>query len=260
VSAVDYALAERTASITLVAGDQGNPFTLPMAAELVAAVQRARRDDAHVLVLRARGRAFSVGGDVRAFAAAPERGQFVEDLAELFHRAVSDLHRADAVVVAAVQGVAAGAGLSVASAADVVLAGESARFTMAYTRIGLSPDGGASLLVSSLGLHRTLALGLLNTVLSAHEAQAAGLVHAVHPDAELEDATQRVVDQLLAGSRQAQVATKRLLRSAAQPLAEGQLRQEALSISRSAASPDGREGVDAFLDKRAPAFPSSQQP
>lgn len=257
-SAVEYVLADRTSSITLVAAERGNPFTVSMVTELVAAVQRARADDAHVIVLRAKGRAFSVGGDVRAFAAAPDRGRFVEDLAELFHRAVSDLTRADAVVVAAVQGVAAGAGLSLAAAADVVLAAASARFTLAYSRIGLSPDGGASLLVDSLGLHRALAVSLLDRQLTAHEAQEVGLVHAVHPEDALEDATQGVVDQLLAGPRSAQVATKHLVRSAARPLAEGQLRQEALSIGRCSASPDGHEGVAAFLAKRAPSFPSSR--
>lgn len=257
MSAVDYRCHDGAAYITLVAADQGNPFTLHMAAQLLAAVQQARKDDARVIVLQAQGRAFSVGGDVRAFAAADDRSQFVEDLAELFHRAVSDLHRSDAVVVAAVQGVAAGAGLSLAAAADIVIAAESARFTLAYTKIGLSPDGGASLLVDSLGLHRALAVALLNPLMSAQQAQEAGLVTSVHADAELERATGDLVTQLLAGSRSAQVATKRLLRAAARPLAEGQLRQESLSISRAASSPDGLEGVDAFLSKRPPHWPSN---
>lgn len=258
MSAISYRHDDGTARITLVAAEAGNPFTPAMAEELGAAVRQARQDDAHVIVLTAEGPAFSVGGDVRAFAEAKDRGAFVEDLAELFHRAVSDLHRADSVVVASVQGVAAGAGLSLVSAADIVLAADDARFTMAYTRIGLSPDGGASLLVSTMGLHRTLAAGLLNPQLSAQEARAAGLVHGVHPPAELAAATERVVEVLRSGSRSAQVATKHLVRRAAQPLAEGQLRQESLSISRCAGSPDGRAGVKAFLAKRRPSFPSSQ--
>ena len=92
----------------------------------------------------------------------------------------------DAVVVSAVHGTAASAGVPLAAAADVVLAGASAQFTLAYTKIGLSPDGGSSLLTASLGLHRTLHLALLNPVLTAKQAQSAGLVAEVHPDDELD--------------------------------------------------------------------------
>ncbi len=92
---------------------------------------------------------------------------------------------------------AAGAGVPLAAAADVVLAGASARFTLAYTKIGLSPDGGSSLLTAPLGLHRALHLALLNPVLTAQQAQAAGLVAEVHPDDELDAAVDLVVTQLM---------------------------------------------------------------
>ncbi|CAA9325036.1 MAG: Enoyl-CoA hydratase [uncultured Frankineae bacterium] len=253
---VRYELAGGAARLTLAAPERGNPLDPPMADALLAAVRRARADDARVVVLRGEGRAFSVGGDVNAFAAAADREQLVDDLAETLHRAVSDLHRMDAVVVSAVHGVAAGAGVSLAAAADIVLAAASARFTLAYTRIGLSPDGGSSLLHASVGLHRALHLALLNPLLTADQAQAAGLVAEVHPDDELDAALDRVVEQLLAGSRTAQVAAKRLLREVALPGAEGALRRETLSIRACAADPDGREGVDAFVAKRPPAFPS----
>jgi 2-(1,2-epoxy-1,2-dihydrophenyl)acetyl-CoA isomerase len=145
-----------------------------------------------------------------------------------------------------------------AAAADLVLAGASARFTLAYTKIGLSPDGGSSLLSASLGLHRALHLALLNPALSAEQARDAGLVAQVHPDDELDAAVEAVVEQLLAGSRTAQVAAKRLLREVALPGAEGAMRRETLSIRSCAISPDGREGVDAFVAKRAATFPSSR--
>lgn len=258
MSLVGYELAGGAARITLRAPDRGNPLDPPMAADLLRAVRRARADDARVVVLRSDGRAFSVGGDVGAFAAADDPEQLVDDLAETLHRTISDLHRMDAVVVSAVQGTAAGAGVPLAAAADVVLAGASARFTLAYTRIGLSPDGGSSLLTASLGLHRTLHLALLNPVLTAAQAQAVGLVAEVHPDDELDAAVERVVGTLLAGSRTAQVAAKRLLREVAVPGEEGALRRETLSIRSCAASPDGREGVAAFVAKRAPEFPSAR--
>ena len=257
MSVIRYQYDGGAARITLTAAARGNPLDPQLAAELLRAVRRARSDDAHVVLLRSEGRAFSVGGDVGAFAAADDPEQLVDDLAETLHRTISDLHRMDAVVVSAVQGMAAGAGVPLAAAADLVLAGASARFTLAYTKIGLSPDGGSSLLTASLGLHRALHLALLNPVLTALEAQAAGLVAEVHPDDELDLAVDRVVAQLLAGSRTAQVAAKRLLREVALPWAEGALRRETLSIRACAASPDGREGVDAFVTKRPPSFPST---
>jgi len=258
MSVVGYRLVDGAAHLTLSAPDRGNPLDQAMADELFAAVRRARADDARVVVLRSEGKAFSVGGDVGAFAAAEPREDMVDDLAETLHRTVSELHRMDAAVVAVVQGVAAGAGLALAAAADVVLAGASARFTLAYTKIGFSPDGGSSLLTASLGLHRALHLALLNPVLSAAEAQATGLVAEVHPDDELDAAADRVVALLLAGSRTAQVAAKRLLRDVALPGAEAALRRETLSVRTCAAGPDGREGVRAFLAKRPPDFPSTR--
>ena len=258
MSLVEYEQEDGVARIRLANGDRGNPLDQAAVDELARAVRRARADDVHVVVLSAEGRAFSVGGDVSAFAAAEDTEQMVDDLAESLHRVVSDLHRMDAVVVSVVHGTAAGAGVSLAAAADLVVAAASARFTLAYTRIGFSPDGGSSLLTASVGLHRALQLALLNPVVSADEARAMGLVAQVHPDEALPAAVEEVVSLLRSGSRTAQVAAKRLLRETATPGAEAALRRETLSIRTRAASPDGREGVTAFLDKRAPSFPSSK--
>jgi 2-(1,2-epoxy-1,2-dihydrophenyl)acetyl-CoA isomerase len=251
---VGYELRDGAAWITLADGDRGNTLTLDSGAELFAAVVRARSDAARVIVLRASGRFFSAGGDIGGFSALPDVTAGIDDLAECLHRIVSELVRAEAVVVSAVQGMAAGAGFPLAAAADVVLAGESARFTLGYTRIGFSVDGGSSLLVHTLGLHRALRLALLNDVLSAAEAHAAGLVARVVPDEALEAVTEQVVSGLLAGPATAQADVKRLLREVAEPAPEAALRRETLAIRRNAATPDGREGVAAFLDKRAPRF------
>ena len=107
---------------------------------------------------------------------------------------------------------AAGAAVPLAAAADIVLAAESARFTLAYTKVGLTPDGGSSLLAASIGLHRALYLALLNPVLTAAEAQAMGLVMEIHPDDALGEAVEGVVRRLARGSRTALAAAKHLLR------------------------------------------------
>ncbi|WP_369255404.1 enoyl-CoA hydratase-related protein [Geodermatophilus amargosae] len=259
MTTVRYEQHDGVARITLSDPDRGNALSPPMVAQLAKAVRRARADDVHVVVLAGEGRAFSVGGDVQAFAGAEDTEQMVDDLAEALHRVVSDLHRMDAVVVSVVQGTAAGAGVPLAAAADLVLAAASARFTLAYTKIGFSPDGGSTLLTASLGLHRALRLALLNPVLTAEDLRVAGLVAEVHPDDELAAAVDDVVAGLRAGSREAQVAAKRLLRETATPGAEAALRRETLSIRARAAGPDGREGVAAFLAKRTPGFPSSER-
>jgi 2-(1,2-epoxy-1,2-dihydrophenyl)acetyl-CoA isomerase len=237
--------------------ETGNVVDGRFVAELWDCLQGVRRADVGVVVLQSTGSVFSVGGDLRAFAHAAEPADHIEDLADALHRAIGELHRLDAVVVAVVHGTAAGAGVPLAAAADLVLAADCARFTLAYTKVGLSPDGGSSLLPASLGLHRALRLALLNPTLTAAEAEAAGLVAQVHPEDDLSSAAERVVAQLAAGSRVAQVAARRLLREQAQPAPETAMRLEARAIRRSMASPDGREGIAAFLEKRPAAFPSA---
>lgn len=254
---VRLSLEGRLGRLTLCAPERGNPVDLPMVQALGQAVQRARHADVAVMVLEAEGRSFSVGGDVAGFAGAADAGAHVDELASALHEVLGLLTRMPAVVVTVVRGTAAGAGVSLAAAADVVLASASARFTLAYTKVGLSPDGGSTMLPASLGLHRSLYLALLNPLLTAAEAQAAGLVAEVHEDDALGGAVDRVLTALLAGSRSAQVATKRLLRAQALPAPETAMATEATNISRLAATPDGIEGVAAFLAKRRPHFPSS---
>lgn len=251
---VDYALTDGAARITLVDGDRGNPMTPESGDQLLAAVLRAKADGARVVVLAAEGRFFSVGGDLGGFAAAADPRAMLLELAEGAHRIITELVRGDAMVVSAVQGTAAGIGFPLAAAADVVLAADTAKFSLAYTKVGLSPDGGGSLLVHTLGLHRVLRLALLGDLLTAQEAYDAGLVARIVPAAALAGATDEVVAQLLAGSPDALAATKRLVRDAAEPAPESALRREAASISRLGGSPSGQEGISAFLEKRAPRF------
>ncbi len=251
---VRYEYADGVARITLADGERGNPIHHGSVAQLHDAVRSAARDGARVVVLAAEGRFFSVGGDLGAFAGADDVAGFIDDLAEALHRVVSELVRSDAIVVSAVQGTAAGAGFPLAAAADVVIAADGAKFSLAYTKVGLSPDGGSSLLVHTLGLHRALRLALLGDLLTAQDAYDAGLVARVVPADELAATVDQVVDGLAAGSATANAAAKRLLREVAAPTPETALRKESLSIRTLAESPDGREGVAAFVEKRAPKF------
>ncbi|MCW2668171.1 MAG: enoyl-CoA hydratase [Frankiales bacterium] len=257
MTSLRYEVRDGAAYLTLCQPDRGNPVDLTLARELRDAVTRARADDVRVVLLDHEGTAFSVGGDISAFGAAEDPSALITELANTLHEAVLGLTELDAVVVSVVRGTAAGAGFPLAAAADVVLASDAARFTLAYTRIGLTPDGGSSLLTTTVGLHRMLHWALLNPLLSAAELQAAGIVAQVHPADELDAAVHKVVGQLLAGSRDAQVAAKHLLRSKAAPDAQQALDNETAGIARAAGGPDGREGVSAFLDKRPAQFPSA---
>lgn len=189
-----------------------------------------------------------------AFSDASDVEGFIDDLAEALHRTISEIIGSDVIFVAAVQGPAAGAGFPLMAAADIVVASRSARFSVGYTRVGLSIDGGTSLLTHSLGLHRTLRLALLNDAVSADEAFQAGLVARVCEDEGLSATVEEMASRLAAGPAAAQAATKRLIRTTAEPAPESRMRAETRSIRRRAAEPEGREGVRAFLDKRDPTF------
>ena len=251
---VTYAYDAGLARITLADPDHGNCIHPEAVAELLEAVHRAESDRARVILLAAEGRFFSVGGDLAGFAGANDMAAYIERLANSLHRVISALQRSEAVVVCAVQGPAAGAGFPLAAAADVVVAAESARFSLGYGNVGLSVDGGSSLLVNTLGLHTTLRISLLGDSLTAQEAYEAGLVTRVVADTELSGGVDKVVTRLLSLPAGSQAATKQLVREAAGPAPEWALRREARSIRIRAGTKDAREGVTAFLDRRRPSF------
>lgn len=241
--------------ITMHDGDRGNSFDAARAGALSAALQAAERERVGVLVLRAEGRFFSVGGDLGQFdAAGDDLPEQMDELTNQAHRIISALAHADMIVLSAVQGMAAGIGFPLAMAADVVVAAETARFTLGYTRVGLTGDGGTGLLVRSIGLHRTLRLALLNDVLTAEEAYAQGLLARVVPAAELDDQVAKLAAGLAAGSRQARVQIKRIIRAAAMADQEAQLALEARTMVAATRHPDVQEGVAAFFAKRSPRF------
>jgi 2-(1,2-epoxy-1,2-dihydrophenyl)acetyl-CoA isomerase len=241
--------------ITLNRPDAANGMNDAMTAELADAARRCDTDATKVVALTGAGRFFCAGGDLKSFASAPSRGRYIKGVADDLHRAISTFARMDAVLITAVNGVAAGAGFSLAIAGDLVLAAESASFTMAYTKVGLSPDGSSSYYLPRLvGVRRVQELMLTNRTLSASEAYQWGLVTQVVADAELTDAAARLADQLASGSRKSNAAVKTLLLSSVKNSLEEQIEIEGRLIADCADSADGREGVDAFLAKRPPSF------
>ncbi|MRH86371.1 enoyl-CoA hydratase [Nocardia sp. SYP-A9097] len=244
------------ARITLNRPTAANGLDQALSEELVAAATYCSEDPAiKVVVLTGAGKFFSAGGDLRAMADSPDTREFIAKLADTLHQAVSTLARMDALLITAVNGTAAGAGMSLAVAGDLVVAGESAALTMAYTKVGLSPDGGASYYLPRLiGVRRTQDLMLTNRVLTAAEALDWGLLHRVVPDAELADTIEQLAQQFARGPKGSNANVKKLLLVSSQHTLEEQLATEAAFITHCAESADGAEGIAAFVGKRAPKF------
>lgn len=255
---IAFDVADGIATLTLDRPDSLNAIDLTMAQDLRDAARRCDQDPGvRAVLLTGAGRVFSVGGDLRSFAAAGEAGAAaaLKEVTLHLHAAISHLMRMRAPVVVAVNGAAAGGAMSLAMAGDVVLAAESATFTMAYTAAGLSPDGGSTFLLPRLiGLRRTQELILTNRRLSASEALAWGLVTRVVADDRLADEAMALARTLAAGPTAAFATAKRLLLASFSATLETQMELEGRGIAESAAGADGREGVDAFLAKRAAHF------
>ena len=237
--------------------DAANSIDLQLAIELEAAARRLAGDaSVRVVLLTGAGARFCGGGDVGSSAEDPAAmSGLLADITSHVHPAVRLLTELDAPVVAAVQGSAAGAGLGLVLASDLVLAARSAKFVMAFTAIGLSPDGSSTwFLPRVVGHRRAMELALTNRVLSAEEAQDWGIATTVVDDGQLPGAAEDLVARLAAGPTAAYGRTAKLLRGAWDASLEDQLDEERRQLTASGATADGQEGVTAFAAKRPPNF------
>jgi len=252
-----YSLADGIARITLNRPDKLNAFNAVMHAELRSAIKEARLAEARVLVLAGAGRAFSAGQDLGDRAAIP--GGAALDLGAAIDATYNPLVRAlrelPCPVVAAVHGVAAGAGASVALACDLVIAAKSAIFIQAFGKIGLLPDSGATWNLPRLvGTARALGLALTGERLGAEQAAAWGLIWRCVEDAELGSQVEELARQLAAAPTRALASTKAAIYGSWQRTLSEQLDVERDLQRELGLSADFREGVAAFLEKRAPRF------
>ncbi|MCV7192038.1 enoyl-CoA hydratase [Mycolicibacterium brumae] len=254
---VDGLLVELTAGVltlTLNQPETLNALTAPVVAGLADALEAAATDPrVRVVRLGGAGRGFSSGAGLSR----PEGAEAPPPLDVLIEgnravRAIIDLPRP---VVAVVQGPAAGIGVSLALACDLVIAAEEAYFLLAFTKIGLMPDGGATALVAaSVGRARAMKMALLAERLHAADALAAGLIAAVHPAEELPAAADELVSRLLAGPVVAYGNTKLAINAAALPELDAAIARETAWQHRLLQADDQREGIAAFLERRAPKF------
>ena len=247
-----FTTENRVARITLARPAARNAMDTALVEEFAEAAAACAEDASLVaIVLAAQGEWFSAGGDLNKFLANRDRlHAHVHGMAGVLHEAVLDLRRACAPVIAAVHGTAAGAGFSLVCGADLVVAGESARFVSAYTGSGLTPDGGGTFFLPRIVGHR-VAFDLMatNTVLTAAEAKALGIVSRLVPDDALAGEVERLVAQLAAMPEGAVAALKALFRQTETDL-PARLEAERESIAARAAHPATLARMEAFLTRK----------
>lgn len=210
---------------------------------------------ARAVLLVGDGANFCAGGNVRDFAGAPDRAAYVLDVANRLHDFVRLLSAATVPVVAAVQGWAAGAGMSLVCAADVAIGGTSTKLRPAYPGIGYTPDGGMSWnLPRIVGTRRAREIILTDAILDAEEAVRVGILSRLVADDDVKAEALKVAQGFAAGPTSSYAGIKALLARSGESTLSDQLDAEAASISAAATGPAGREGVDAFVGKRKPDF------
>jgi 2-(1,2-epoxy-1,2-dihydrophenyl)acetyl-CoA isomerase len=248
-------VADAVATITLDRPDALNALTVPMKAELLRALGLVARDrDVRAVVLTGAGRAFCAGQDLKE-RQAPDAAPLAVELRERYNPIIRAMRALDQPIVGAINGVAAGAGASLAFACDLRLAGEGASFVLAFGRIGLVPDSGATWFLPRLvGAAKAAEMALLGEAVSAAEAERIGLVARVVPDGDLAAEANAVAGRLAALAPRALASTKHALDRAWSVDLDRALDEEAYRQGVAGAGADHAEGMSAFLEKRPPRF------
>ena len=253
-----FEVADGVATLTLNRPDKLNSFTSAMHAEVRDALSRVKEDGAvRCLLLTGAGRGFCAGQDLSDRAVAP--GQEMPDLGQSietnYNPLVRTLRALEMPVIAAVNGVAAGAGANIAFACDLVLAGRSASFIQAFCKLGLVPDsGGTWFLPRLVGTQRAMALAMLGEKVTAEEAERLGMIYKAVDDAELMPAATALARQLATQPTKGLALIKQAIYASTTNTLDEQLDLERDLQRAAGRTADYREGVAAFLEKRAPRF------
>jgi 2-(1,2-epoxy-1,2-dihydrophenyl)acetyl-CoA isomerase len=250
-------LRENVAFLTFARPNAANTIHLAFGHEFLASVFAIESSSGiRAVVITGEGKHFCLGGDLRAMATADMDMQaYLSELTTNLHAGMALLARVNAPVIAAVNGTAAGAGLGLVLAADIVIAGRSAKFVPAYTGVALTPDAGCTFMLPRvIGYKRAMELFLTNRMLSADEALAWGLVNDVVDDENVATKAAELATHLAAGPVGAFGALKRLMLES-EPGLEAQQGRESRSIAARGATAEGREGITAFIEKRPPRYP-----
>ncbi len=246
------------AKLELNRPERMNAWSDQFSEDLLAAIQEATGDPAvRAVAITGAGRAFSSGADLKEAVERVRGGSIdvYQMLTERYHPIIGGIRRMPKPVLAAVNGPAAGIGLSLALACDLVIAAESAYFSLAFVNIGLVPDGGSSLFVPSrVGFARAAELAMLGERLDARKAVDWGLINQAWPDAEFAERADALLDRLSAGATRSYAGTKRQLNQWLYQQMDDQLEFEAGIQREMADAGDFAEGLAAFIEKRPARF------
>ncbi|MDQ3844953.1 MAG: enoyl-CoA hydratase-related protein [Bacteroidota bacterium] len=255
MTCVLFEIKDTVAQITLNRPEKRNAFDREMALELQSALDKCKRSkEVRCVYLTGTGTAFSSGQDL-AEAAGPNGPDIRKILTEHFNPIIVRIRKLDKPVVAAVNGVAAGAGVNIAICCDVAVAAKSASFIQAFSKIGLIPDsGGTFFLPRLIGWQKASALMMLGDAISADDAERMGMIYKVFPDETFAQDSLHLAYKLAQMPTQCLVLTKQALNHSLVGSYEEQLRDEEILQMRAGATKDYKEGVQAFLEKRKPVF------
>jgi 2-(1,2-epoxy-1,2-dihydrophenyl)acetyl-CoA isomerase len=257
LTTMTYDVRDRVAHLRFTRPEGANAVNPAFSADLRAVMVAIEFDDAvRAVSVTAEGKVFCAGGDLKLFhEAGAGVATLASDMLVDYHGAIYKMNSIPKPFVAGVRGAAGGAGLSLMSAFDLVVSGASAKYTMAYTRAGVTPDGTSSYFVARhIGLRRMLDLTLTNRVLDAAEAESWGLVNRVVPDDDVDDAVAALARQLADGPSWASGHAKRVVYHGYENSLPTAGEYEGLVIAESMGRHDGQEGIAAFAEKRAPNF------
>lgn len=254
---LEFSKNNGVATIRLNRPDAANGINLDVAKELLS-VAIACDDDPEVraILLTGNGKVFCAGGDLKSFSpTAGNPSTKLKELTAIFHAAVSRFARMDAPLVIAVNGAAAGAGFSLAVTGDYVISADTASYTMAYSMVGLCPDGSSSYFLPRLiGMRKTQELMITNRTLSAEEALEWGAINRVVAKDELETEALALAEKLASGPTRSYGMIKKLLQASFNNGLETQMEMESSGIAAMSLTEDGQEGILAFIERRKPDF------
>jgi len=254
---INFNTSNGLAHIEFASPKTGNALSYEMIDELSTLCGKLDPTTRAVLIT-AQGKHFCVGGDLKSFAASDEPRSLIRAMADRLHEGILALDTLSVPVVIAVQGSAAGAGLSLVASADILLAGEDAKFVLAYPQIGFAADGGSSYyLARTIGLRRAQEMVYLGRYYNADEAVEFGLATRKVTNKELQSEALKIARKLAKGPTLAFKEIRALYGATFQNDLRTQLDLESNAIAKTADSGDGKSGVKAFLEKRKPNFDGS---
>ncbi|MDO6459679.1 enoyl-CoA hydratase [Granulosicoccaceae sp. 1_MG-2023] len=257
-----YEAANGVAYLTMNRPEARNALSMEMRSRLLEVFQRLESDDSiRCVVLRGAGEHFMAGGDVKSFmdftqhTPQQRRLNFINRIHAGLNGLIYTMRRLNKPVIASVSGASAGAGVSLALACDMVIAAEDAFFTLAYSHIACSPDGGATYFLPRLvGTKKAMEIALLGERFSAAEAARIGMINRVVPGAELAAQTDKLAQRLAAGPARAYGNIKQLILQSSENSLEQHLQCEAETFGDTVMAEDWIEGVKAFNEKRKPQY------